>query len=184
MCLLLCFLLPTATANDQQSVNSMKNNMFDVLIGYKTVFLASTGVAIAVHVVMRSRKDRKVEKESETATTQHGDGTFLEALSHLALFVFSHCICYYLWWAAELAQAAWAIRFLSIRKSLKRPHPPLQPLPCTLVWFSRSFYLVPFSLDRPFLAFRFPRRITGVFSSSAMGLPVGMLALLYSPRRT
>jgi delta24(24(1))-sterol reductase len=50
---------------------------------------------------MRSRKYRKVEKESETATTQHGDGTFLEALSHLALFVFSHCICYYLWWAAE-----------------------------------------------------------------------------------
>ena len=30
----------------------------------------------------------------------HGEGTFLEAASHVALFVFSHFICYYLWWAA------------------------------------------------------------------------------------
>ena len=40
---------------------------------------------------------------SKTAVknTHKGDGTLVEAFSHLVLFHFSHFICYYLWWSAE-----------------------------------------------------------------------------------
>jgi len=39
-------------------------------------------------------------KGKKPADDHKGDGTVMEALSHLALFIFSHCICYYLWWSA------------------------------------------------------------------------------------
>lgn len=38
---------------------------------------------------------------AELKQVHKGDASLLEVLSHLALFVFSHFICYYLWWSAE-----------------------------------------------------------------------------------
>lgn len=69
----------------------------------KGVFLALT--AVVTHFVWSQKKHASKGVKKEGAShAQHdhmGDGTILEALSHLALFLFSHGICYYLWWSAE-----------------------------------------------------------------------------------
>ena len=64
-------------------------------------FLAAV-VAVAAHFLYNAIRGSK--SKDEIKNIHPGDGTILEAISHLSLFIFSHAICYYLWWAAEFNQ--------------------------------------------------------------------------------
>jgi delta24(24(1))-sterol reductase len=61
----------------------------------------SLGVVVGVAVVAAPFFLSKKKGNTKVKNVHKGDGTLLEALSHLALFAFSHVICYYLWWSAE-----------------------------------------------------------------------------------
>jgi delta24(24(1))-sterol reductase len=53
----------------------------------------------SLHYLFVSSSSLTFEKVNKQ--THKGDGTIFEALGHFTLFLFSHFICYYLWWAAE-----------------------------------------------------------------------------------
>lgn len=59
------------------------------------------GVLVAIVAVVSPFLLSKKKGDKLVKNIHKGEGTLVEALSHLALFVFSHVICYYLWWAAE-----------------------------------------------------------------------------------
>lgn len=64
---------------------------------YKSVLVAVAVIAVHYLFTTANANNQKIPVKN----THKGDGTILEAFSHLALFVFSHFICYYLWWSAE-----------------------------------------------------------------------------------
>ena len=95
-------------------------------IGETPSFQTSVAVGVAVIAFQyiwqsSSKRDEKTTKTTskDSKTPRYGpslpanyeihpeakeypaDGTWMETLGHIALFVFSHFICYYLWWAAE-----------------------------------------------------------------------------------
>ena len=85
---------------------STSSGLFSRTLGWDPVLfkgaLAASVVVIAAHLFLPSTKDsKKCSDEHGSESGPKVKGNTPDALSYIALILFSHFICYYLWWAAE-----------------------------------------------------------------------------------
>jgi delta24(24(1))-sterol reductase len=85
--------------NQSDAVNRLVETVLSIPFA-----VALTIVYASVLLYLKSRRPQRQHSIPACNQDYQGNGTILETTSLLGLVVFSHCICYYLWWAAEFNQ--------------------------------------------------------------------------------